>query len=182
MYNLLAVRKITASEFPPVSNAGIDSTCYENVSCELNGSASYDTSPYGTIEDYNWVQISGPEVNLSSTYTGITSFAPPSTGLDETATLIFQLTVIDNDGNKSTDEIIITVENNTCNPPQEGDWVITESCILYTPAIVTGNIIVQNDALLTIPSDIELDVDLVNNYVRVKEGSGILVKEGGKLF
>jgi len=68
-----------------------------------------------------------------------------------------------------------------CSPPVSGDWTITSSCTLSSNAVAPGNVIVQNNSVLTIPSGLTLDIDFVNNHLLVESGSGVLIKAGGSL-
>jgi len=68
-----------------------------------------------------------------------------------------------------------------CSPPVSGDWTITSSCTLSSNAVAPGNVIVQNNSVLTIPSGLTLDIDFVNNFLRIEFPSGVLIKAGGSL-
>lgn len=68
-----------------------------------------------------------------------------------------------------------------CSPPQSGDWTINFDCILPENFTASGNVIVENNSQLTIPSGITLDIDFINNNLTVKFGSGVLIKSGGKI-
>jgi len=97
----------------PQANAGNPRTVKENVTVLLNGSSSID--PDGTIISYLWEQLpGGTQIPLSGASTATASFtAPPVTAAGET--LMFQLTVTDDDGLVSTDTVSIDVIN-TINP------------------------------------------------------------------
>jgi len=69
-----------------------------------------------------------------------------------------------------------------CDPPGSGDWIITSSCTMSSSATVTGNIIVQNNAVLAIPNGVTLNVDFATKSLTVKSGSGVLIKVGGKII
>ena len=88
----------------PVANAGVNQTITSPASSAiLNGSASYD--PDGTITAYSWTTISGPgsvTINNSNTAT------PSVIGL-QTGVYVFELTVTDNSGATSKDQVTITV-------------------------------------------------------------------------
>jgi chitinase len=58
----------------------------------------------GDIVGYEWKQVSGPSVTLSSTNTVKTTFKAPSSS---SGTLVFQLTVTDGTGASSTDMVSI---------------------------------------------------------------------------
>jgi len=68
-----------------------------------------------------------------------------------------------------------------CSPPVSGDWTITSSCTLSSNAVAPGNVIVQNNSVLTIPSGLTLDIDFVNNFLKIEFGSGVRIKAGGSL-
>jgi len=70
---------------------------------------------------------------------------------------------------------------NSCVPPSSSDWTITSSCILANGATVSGNLIVQNNSVLIIPSGLSLDVDFVNNFLSIQFGSGIRIQAGGTI-
>lgn len=69
----------------------------------LDGSRSVDAD--GTIATYQWTQLSGPPVVLTSADTAVAAFAAPTTGA-----LGFALTVTDNDGLSSTKEITLVID------------------------------------------------------------------------
>ena len=66
-----------------------------------------------------------------------------------------------------------------CIPPLSDNWIITSSCTLSISSTAPANVIVQNNSVLTIPSGLSLDIDFVNNFLRVEFGSGVLIKSGG---
>jgi len=72
---------------------------------------------------------------------------------------------------------------NTCPSctPSLADWTITTSCQLSTSASVSGNVIVQNNAALIIPSGKTLDIDFAHKHLLIKSGSKVLIKYGGKI-
>jgi hypothetical protein len=91
---------------PPVANAGTNQTItLPTSSVTVNGSASYD--PDGTIVGYLWEQVVGP---TSATIVSPTSVSTSINGLSVEGTYVFRLTVTDNDGASSNDEVTITVQ------------------------------------------------------------------------
>ena len=68
----------------------------------------------------------------------------------------------------------------TCSPPTSGDWVIDSTCTLANTATAPGNVIVQNNAVLTIEG-ITLDIDFASFTLTVKSGGGVLIKSGGTI-
>jgi hypothetical protein len=98
---------------PPVATAGQDKTQAESTEVTLSGTGSTDTD--GTISSYAWRQISGTQVNLSGSDQATASFTAPST--DTSLTLEFELSVTDNMGASSTDNVLVTVI--PISPPPE---------------------------------------------------------------
>jgi ribosomal protein L14 len=92
-----------AANIPPTANAGSNIVITLPVnSTNLNGTA---TDPDGTIASYAWTRISGP-----TTFTLGTANAASTTltGLVQ-GTYVFRLTVTDNSGATSTDDVTVTV-------------------------------------------------------------------------
>ena len=87
--------------------AGKDRTVYEGTSVTLNGSNS--TSKDSVILSYAWRQIPNPNITIGSANTAIWSFVAPNVSAD--TTLTFELTVTDNKGKTSTDDVNIIVSD-----------------------------------------------------------------------
>jgi len=94
------------SSTSPVAHAGGDMMAAIGDTITLDGSKSYD--PNGSIISYNWNQSSGPAVIIQDSTATRASFIIPK--VNRTSNFIFQLKVIDNDGETSTDHVKITVE------------------------------------------------------------------------
>ena len=97
----------------PVANAGADKTVVFNTLTKLSGSASRDD---GQIVSYAWKQLNATKANavkLTNAKTVEAAFTSPSAA----ASLVFELTVTDNDKVKHTDTITITVASEL--PPAE---------------------------------------------------------------
>jgi len=87
----------------PVALIAAATSCVQGGSTiTLNGTGSQDAD--GTIVAYAWRQLSGPPVSLSGAATGISSFMAPAQG-----TLVFELTVTDNDGLTDTAQVTIPI-------------------------------------------------------------------------
>lgn len=95
----------------PVANSGLDITVDANSAVTLNGSGSSDSD--GTIASYSWAQATGTTVTLSGSSGAQPDFTAPLVN----STLVFQLTVTDDDGATDTDSVTITVENGNVNSP-----------------------------------------------------------------
>lgn len=78
--------------------------------------------------------------------------------------------------------IQLDMESSGCIPPSSGDWIVSEDCTISSDVTVnSASLIVQNNSLLTIENNASLDVDLVNHFINVESGSGILIKQGSKI-
>lgn len=95
---------------PPVANAGQNQTITLPTStATLNGSASSD--PDGQIEQYRWVQVSGPSTSsLSANNTATITVSDLRQG-----TYVYRLTVTDDDNLTDTDEVTVVVNNAPAN-------------------------------------------------------------------
>ncbi len=91
---------------------------------------------------------------------------------------------VDASGNSATQVVrIVSVVAATiptfCAPPGSGDWIIDVSCTVNASATAQENVIVQNNSILIIPSEITLDIDFAAFNLTVQSGSGVLIKSGG---
>ena len=97
---------VTWMNEPPTAITGSDQTVAEGMLVTLDGSNS--TDPDDGIATYEWVQIAGPTVTLSSANTEQATFTTPDVG-PTGAALTFELTVTDHGGLKSTATCIVNV-------------------------------------------------------------------------
>jgi hypothetical protein len=102
LFDNTAVRYDVAN-VAPTANAGVDQTADPGATVTLTGSGT-DTD--GTIASYAWAQTSGTTVTLTGTGASRTFTAPITT---TGATLLFQLTVTDDQAATGTDTIQVTV-------------------------------------------------------------------------
>ncbi len=91
---------------------------------------------------------------------------------------------VDASGNSATQVVrtvnVVEVTIPTfCAPPDSGDWIIDVSCTVNASATAQENVIVQNNSILIIPSEITLDIDFAAFNLTVQSGSGVLIKSGG---
>lgn len=90
-------------------------------------------------------------------------------------------------GNGNTAAVPLAITFNSAAPtpgicsPTSGNWTITLSCTIIDDISVTGNVDVQNNAVLTIENGASLDIDFTAKYLKVHSGSGVLIKSGGKI-
>ena len=87
----------------PSADAGDDQNVAPSVTVTLDGTDSSD--PDGSIASYSWTRISGPSVALSGANTSTPSFTAPTTS----GTIVFQLTITDDDGETDTDTVTISI-------------------------------------------------------------------------
>jgi hypothetical protein len=103
---------------PPIADAGPDQTVTSNDIVFLDASASYDNDD--SIVTYLWQQLSGPSVELYPYQNEVTvNFDAPIVNND--TQLIFQLTVTDEYGDSSTDQVIVTVQPEPAGVPGDID-------------------------------------------------------------
>ena len=107
---------ITINPIPngiPIADAGRDKDIDEGKSVKLNGNKSFDSD--GSIESYEWEQISGPIVSLSDPDISRPEFTTPEVNRD--TYLTFKLTVTDDDGDTDDAYVTITVKSVPNVPP-----------------------------------------------------------------
>ncbi len=125
---------------PPVANAGVDQTVNEGLLVTLDGTASTDDRPGFT---YSWAQVAGGStgtvVSLSGATTANPSFTIPDIINNETIT--FELTIMDDEGSSSTDQVNINLVSLNAGPTLTDDsgYTLNED----TPIIITD--LVAND-------------------------------------
>jgi chitinase len=91
-----------------VANAGFDRIINENVKVSLDGTKSYD--PENQQLSFQWTQLSGEKVKLSSMSSVIPSFTSPIVNNNEIKVLTFELKIFDDFERESTDTVVITVD------------------------------------------------------------------------
>ena len=92
------------ADFAPSANAGSDQLVQPGDLVTLDGSASFYSD--GEVTSYLWEQSSGPDVVLSTDVEAVATFTFPD--VTETTELVFELSVTDDGGNISSDEVNIT--------------------------------------------------------------------------
>ena len=148
------------ADYPPTANAGSDQSVESGDLVTLDGSASFDSD--GNIVSYLWDQLSGPDVGLSTDVEAVATFIFPD--VTETTELVFELSVTDDAGNVSTDEINIT----TYILDQIDIYDIQENFGIYDGQIVNVvGIVTIGDSLLY-PSKTKF-------YIQDQSGRGIQI-------
>ena len=111
---ILTLIAMPAYAAPPIANAGAPQTVDEQTTVDLNGTGSTDD---GTITTYAWSQTSGPGVTLNGSGTATPSFEAPVRLVSQgNATLVFQLTVTDDEALDSSASVTITVQPVNTDP------------------------------------------------------------------
>jgi len=98
-----------------IADAGVDRMVNENVKVSLDGTKSND--PENQKISYEWTQISGESVKLSSTTSVTPSFTSPIVANGQIKVLTFELRVYDDNGRDAVDTVVITVD--PINAPPE---------------------------------------------------------------
>jgi len=118
---------------PPMANAGNNITITLPLnSTNLNGEGSND--PDGLIVTYAWTKISGGPctiANASAAATGVSGLAA--------GTYVFRLTVTDNDGSSSTDDVTVTINPEINIPPVANAGSDISITLPTSSAMLTGS-------------------------------------------
>jgi len=107
------VEQLRGTNQPPVVNAGFDQTVDEGIIVQLNGSGSFDHN--GGALNYQWQQVGGTLVVLSSTSTANPSFTATS-GLIHDEILTFELVVSDGELNTVPDSVNVLIRSSIEQP------------------------------------------------------------------
>jgi hypothetical protein len=148
---------------------------------ELGWSQVAGASEYRIIVSKN-SDLSNPVIDVTVT---TENFTP--TGLSEGQTYYWQIVASDRYSNTGLGSlmwsfIIYIPQDDACSPlPSSGNWVVSTNCTLYNNYTAPANAEVTNGSVLTIPNGVTLDIDLVNYNLTVRDGSGVLIKQGGKI-
>lgn len=96
----------------PIANAGEDQTVSESIIVTLDASNSKDDD--GSIVSYQWSQISGTTIEMNNSNEKVAHFETPVS--IQSYSLMFLLTIEDNDGATKTDEVSIHVNHENLSP------------------------------------------------------------------
>jgi len=123
--NQIYITSTSTENQPPVANAGKDAVLKSPTdNFILDGSKSSDSD--GEIVSYLWQQVSGPsKIGLSNSAAPLLTI----TGL-KVGTYIFKLTVTDNLGATSSDEVKILIEQSTVDQPPVANAGTSQSITL----------------------------------------------------
>jgi hypothetical protein len=129
--DIVSVEIVLNSE--PTANAGPDQTKEEGSLVTLNGLGSSDPDSGDTLS-YEWIQIAGTSVDLSSATSPTPSFDAPAVSPGGEA-LTFELVVTDDDPfspmSSAPDEVVINVTN--INDPPRCDLAVASKDVLWPP-------------------------------------------------
>ena len=90
---------------PPSSAAGPDRTVESGERVTLTGEGM---DADGSVQHYRWEQVEGRPVSIKNPHHDVVEFVAPV--VDALTTLMFRLTVADNDGAAASDEVSVAVE------------------------------------------------------------------------
>ena len=141
----LKTTQVVANQAPIASvPESINTTGNYNVI--LNGSASSDSD--GTITSYSWAQTFGASVQISNANQALAIFTAPNIN----SQLVFQLTVMDNNGATSSDSITVNIQQDTTQP---SDPVVTNQA----PTAIAANSSSNENAVVTLNGSASNDSD-----------------------
>jgi VCBS repeat-containing protein len=122
---------------PPIADAGPDQTVDEDITVTLGGSNSFDTE--GENLSYQWDQIAGRPVSLSDPQAANPTFTAPSSVGSGGDSLIFQLTVTDEEASQATDTTIVNVTLPLANGPPNADAGVDQTVGEDTTVALDGS-------------------------------------------
>ncbi|MEP7278827.1 MAG: PKD domain-containing protein, partial [Bacteroidota bacterium] len=128
----------------PAARAGFDVEITLPVnSSDLDGTSSYD--PDGTIAGYSWNKLSGPG---ATTIVNSNTPTPTVIGLSE-GQYLFELTVTDNEGAISTDQVIVNVHPQPNKAPVADAGKDTSIALPVSSTILSGTNSADADGTIT---------------------------------
>lgn len=98
---------------PPVINAPTNVSTKENTYTEIDASQSTDSD--GSINRFEWRQISGQFVSLQNINSDKVSFTTPE--VSQNQMVVLELTITDNDNASTTSQVEIIIEDTTLKQP-----------------------------------------------------------------
>ena len=106
--------------------------------------------------------------------------------IDEVCSYSIYYSSTDTSGNDAfqrvrTVNVVDSTPPPSCIIPGSGNWTINENCMVDSDVTAPGNVLVQNQSTLTVPSGITLDIDFTEFNLTVQYCSGVSVKSGGTI-
>lgn len=141
-----AVRDVSTS---PSANAGDDQVVEAGSQVTLDGGAS--SAPYGAIAKYRWSQSAGTPVTIINSDAPSAAFVAPGSA----GALTFTLTVVDDSGLTSSDNVTVTVTGGTLGPVADDQQIQLEEDGGYTGMLYASD-----------PAGTGLGYSIVNNGVK----------------
>lgn len=103
-------------------------------------------------------------------------------------TLTAELTLASSDSDLPPPATAAVIVDSLCEPPSSPastTWTLDKNCTFDDSKSMPGDVIVpftpQNCCVLVISPSATLEIDRLNHNIRVSNGAGVLVKNGGKL-
>lgn len=97
----------SGSNTAPVADAGSDQSVGPRQTVYLDGRGSTDSD--GRIVQYRWTKVSGKRVTINNADRAVASFVSPFVRRGQSKTLVFELTVTDDQGASAMDEVAVIV-------------------------------------------------------------------------
>ena len=118
----------------PLLNAGLDRDVDEQTVVILTAQAS---DPDGTISRFHWEQLTGTPVSLTNALTASVQFTTPDLANDEVST--FRITVTDDQGATTSDEITLQIHAQATVPPANTAPVVSAGAdqLIHEKSLVT---------------------------------------------
>ena len=128
------------SNTPPMANAGADIVVFEYTDAAVAGGGS-DSD--GSVASYLWEQTGGLTVTIDAPNDTTLKFVAPDVMVTTDNT--FSLTVTDNEGASTTDEVVVTIE-----PLQEMSGILAGDTVMDGSYAITSDLQVPAGVILTI--------------------------------
>ncbi len=154
----------TPVNIAPTANAGTAQTVIAPTTVILDGSTSSDSD--GSISSFSWAQISGTNVTLNDATTAFANFTAPGGN----TTLIFRLSVTDDDGTTAAATVSITTISASAGP-------FTLSGNILAPQVVSNDSDTNDTLALYVPNDTPGQAQIISNPITLggyinKAGTG----------
>lgn len=75
-----------------------------------------------------------------------------------------------------------TLNQNSCNPPKVGDWVISQNCVLYSSTVIPNSLIITEGKSLILNNNVSLDMNLSYYKIVINPNSKLVINSGAKII